>query len=138
MTYSSPPFDRPHLIVDVNLPASLINCSKYPPHERPHFVCSLGGLLMGDYCKQHRVLLYENLFNNLKFSPVWQPLSHQVECVSCISQLVNEFLADPRATMAPTTFRMDSLFQEVQDIERTRMRHLPATGMTKSRRGWRS
>lgn len=42
--------------------------------------------------------------------------------------LVNEFLSDPRAKMAPTTFHMDSLLREMQEIEGARHRQPPQRG----------
>ena len=43
-------------------------------------------------------------------------------------ELVNEFLSDPHAKMAPTSFRMDTLLREMQEIEGARHRQTPQRG----------
>ena len=52
------------------------------------------------------------------------------DCSIKIFQLVNEFLASGApAEMAPQTFHMAGLLQEMQEIEKARLRnHAPMTG----------
>lgn len=54
---------------------------------------------------------------------VSRPFEHATE-----EELVNEFVSDSRAKMAPTSFRMDSLLREMQEIDGARMRHAPLQG----------
>jgi len=42
--------------------------------------------------------------------------------------LVEEFLAGPRTTMAPQTFHMGGLLQEMREIEEAELRYTPQRG----------
>ena len=60
------------------------------------------------------------LMNSLQVS---RPFEQATE-----EELVNEFMSEQRTKMAPTSFRMDSLLREMQEIEGARHRQAPLRG----------
>ena len=65
---------------------------------------------------------------------IWSPAYHQnlfrwvsmVMFVFC--QLVDEFLGSQRVAMAPQTFHMGSLLQEMREIEESEVKFVPQRG----------